>query len=109
MRQVLAFALSIAILSAASASAQTTTGASQSGQQTAGTAPPPQSAAGQAAQPPAAPQSAQTSRPQTSADSRGIGQHVSSVAPEHPLLDGAHFGACVSEMAITGECPHEDM
>jgi hypothetical protein len=28
------------------------------------------------------------------------------VAPEHPLADGRLFGECVSELAITGECPH---
>jgi hypothetical protein len=58
---------------------------------------------------PAAPQTptAQTgTAAQVVSQSRGIGAHVSSVAPEHPLMDGRHFGECVSELAITGECPH---
>lgn len=36
-----------------------------------------------------------------------IGEHVSSVAPEHPLAERELFGECISELAITGECPHE--
>ena len=35
----------------------------------------------------------------------GLGEHVSSIAPEHPREDGAMFGQCVSTMATTGECP----
>ena len=63
---------------------------------------------------PTAPQAAapQTSTAQTGtaaqtvSEGRGIGEHVSGVAPEHPLVDGRLFGECVSELAITGECPH---
>jgi hypothetical protein len=40
-------------------------------------------------------------------EGRGLGEHVSGVAPEHPVLHGADFGACVSEMALTGACPME--
>jgi hypothetical protein len=62
-----------------------------------------------AAPQPAAPQTA-TAQTRTAAQNasqgRGIGEHVSSVAPEHPLADGRLFGECVSELAITGECPH---
>ncbi len=35
-----------------------------------------------------------------------LGAHVSSHAPEHPKMHGVHFGACVSELATTGECSH---
>ena len=35
-----------------------------------------------------------------------FGQHVSDMAPEHPLEHGAEFGQCVSTMAQGGECPH---
>jgi hypothetical protein len=35
-----------------------------------------------------------------------FGQHVSDMAPDHPLEHGGrHFGACVSGMA-RGTCPH---
>jgi hypothetical protein len=30
------------------------------------------------------------------------------MTPEHAILHGALFGECVSELAITGECPHHD-
>lgn len=36
-----------------------------------------------------------------------LGRHVAGVAPAHPLMDGAQFGECVSELATTGLCPHE--
>lgn len=39
---------------------------------------------------------------------RQFGEHVSGMAPEHPLMHGALFGECMSQMAITGTCPHED-
>ena len=35
-----------------------------------------------------------------------FGKHVSGMAPEHARSHGAEFGACVSAMARTGECPH---
>lgn len=38
--------------------------------------------------------------------SPAFGQHVSDMAPEHALEDGAAFGACVSAMAQGGDCPH---
>lgn len=50
---------------------------------------------------------AQTTSTQTTEAGRQTGEHVSSVAPEHPKEEGALFGECVSELAITGECPHE--
>jgi hypothetical protein len=34
-----------------------------------------------------------------------FGEHVSDMAPEHPIMHGRQFGECVSGMA-TGECPH---
>ena len=39
---------------------------------------------------------------------RAFGEHVSGMAPEHPLEHGGQmFGQCVSEMAITGQmCEH---
>ena len=49
----------------------------------------------------------QTSGAQTTAQDAGIGEHVSSVAPEHPLAHRRHFGECVVNFA-TGEdedCP----
>lgn len=38
--------------------------------------------------------------------SSAFGQHVAGMAPEHPREHGAMFGACVSTMATTGNCPH---
>ena len=35
-----------------------------------------------------------------------FGEHVSSMAPEHPRDHGREFGECVSTMARTGTCPH---
>jgi hypothetical protein len=35
-----------------------------------------------------------------------FGEHVSSMAPEHPKDHGQEFGECVSTMAQTGDCPH---
>lgn len=40
---------------------------------------------------------------------RPFGEHVSGMAPEHPRMHGSQFGECVSDMAITGECPHHDL
>lgn len=40
---------------------------------------------------------------------RPFGEHVSGMAPEHPRMHGSHFGECVSNMAIMGECPHHDL
>ncbi len=37
-----------------------------------------------------------------------FGQHVASMAPEHPRERGAEFGACVSAMVRGLECPHHD-
>jgi hypothetical protein len=34
-----------------------------------------------------------------------FGEHVSDMAPEHPIEHGRKFGECVSGMAI-GQCPH---
>ena len=36
---------------------------------------------------------------------RAFGEHVSSMAPEHPKMGGVEFGTCVSTMARTGTCP----
>lgn len=36
-----------------------------------------------------------------------FGEHVSGMAPEHPIDHGRGFGECVSAMAQTGVCPHE--
>lgn len=38
---------------------------------------------------------------------RALGEHVSGHAPEHPREMGRKFGECVSELAITGICPHD--
>lgn len=46
--------------------------------------------------------------PQAPANGRSFGEHVSGMAPEHPKDHGRMFGECVSEMAITGSCPHHD-
>jgi hypothetical protein len=35
-----------------------------------------------------------------------FGQHVASMAPEHPRSHGPAFGECVSTLATTGTCPH---
>jgi hypothetical protein len=35
-----------------------------------------------------------------------FGEHVSGMAPEHPMDHGQGFGKCVSTMAQTGTCPH---
>jgi hypothetical protein len=45
----------------------------------------------------------------TQTEGRALGEHVSGHAPEHPREMGALFGECVSELAITGTCPHEGM
>jgi hypothetical protein len=34
-----------------------------------------------------------------------FGEHVSGMAPDHPIMHRRHFGECVSGMA-RGECPH---
>lgn len=49
----------------------------------------------------------QTTTTQGAGEARKIGEHVSSVTPEHPLAERELFGECISELAITGECPHE--
>lgn len=49
----------------------------------------------------------QTPKTQGAGKDGKIGEHVSSVAPEHPLAERERFGECVSELAITGECTHE--
>lgn len=36
-----------------------------------------------------------------------FGEHVSSMAPEHPRDHGGEFGECVSTMARTGSCSHD--
>lgn len=89
----LALALSPALLISAPVSAQTTTGAAQ----------PSQNASG------AAPQQSQSVSTQTAIEGPALGQHVSGHAPEHPLEQGQLFGECVSELAITGTCPHPDV
>jgi hypothetical protein len=89
----LAIALQLTIPFAATVSAQTTAGAAQSGQHVSGMAP----------QPP------QTVGAQTTVDGRQFGEHVSGMAPEHPQTHGQDFGECVSELAITGECPHHEL
>lgn len=54
-------------------------------------------------------------RPTQSADTqtvirgRALGEHVSGHAPEHPREMGRLFGECVSELALTGTCPHHDV
>ncbi len=35
-----------------------------------------------------------------------FGQHIASMAPGHPRDHGPMFGACVSAMATTDNCPH---
>lgn len=55
--------------------------------------------------PPPQPTATQPSGP---LEGRAFGEHVSGMAPEHAILHGALFGECVSEMAITGECPHHE-
>lgn len=92
MRYV-ALPLVIALFLAATASAQTTGGGASSGQQISGTT----------SQPP------QTASPQSTGNGQAVGQHVPDMAPEHPLEDGQHFGDCVSELAITGYCPHHEL
>jgi len=39
--------------------------------------------------------------------SNAFGEHVSSMAPEHPRDHGREFGECLSTMARTGVCSHE--
>lgn len=34
-----------------------------------------------------------------------FGEHVSGMAPEHPMVNGLEFGTCISTMARTGTCP----
>lgn len=53
-------------------------------------------------------QPTQTVTTQTTTQAGQIGQHLQTVTPEHPREHGAHFGECVSEMAITGVCLHEE-
>lgn len=48
-----------------------------------------------------------TSAAQTTLQDPGVGEHVSSVAPEHPLSERRHFGECVVEIAMGGDCPHD--
>ena len=55
-----------------------------------------------------APPPPQAPQPTTSLEGRAFGEHVSGMAPEHAILHGVLFGECVSEMAITGDCPHHD-
>lgn len=81
-----ALALSPAFLLVAPVSAQTTSGAQE----------------------PAGP-STQTTSTQTTIEGRALGEHVSGHAPEHPLEQGQLFGECVSELAIRGTCPHDDV
>lgn len=56
----------------------------------------------------APPPQPQAPQPTTAPEGRAFGEHVSGMAPEHAILHGALFGECVSEMAITGECPHHE-
>jgi hypothetical protein len=84
-----ALALSPAFLLVAPASAQTTAGAAQPGL--------------------GAPDPAPPAGTQTTIEGRALGEHVSGHAPEHPRQMGRLFGECVSELALTGTCPHEDM
>jgi len=37
-----------------------------------------------------------------------FGQHVASMAPEHPREHGRMFGECVSAMARGEDCPHHE-
>ncbi|GBD20785.1 hypothetical protein HRbin28_01233 [bacterium HR28] len=37
-----------------------------------------------------------------------FGQHIASMAPDHPRTHGRLFGECVSTMATTGTCPHHE-
>jgi hypothetical protein len=53
-------------------------------------------------------QQKQTTNGQTTLQGREFGQHVSGMAPEHPKAHGRHFGECVSELAMTGVCPHHE-
>ncbi len=51
----------------------------------------------------------QPATPQTAITGRALGEHVSGHAPEHPREMGVLFGECVSELATTGTCPHEEL
>ena len=37
-----------------------------------------------------------------------FGQHVSDMAPSHPVDHGLGFGRCVSELASAGTCSHHE-
>ena len=64
--------------------------------------------AGQPTQQGTALQQPQTLTTQTTTQGGQVGEHVSSMTPEHALMHGALFGECVSQFAITGECPHDE-
>ncbi len=64
--------------------------------------------AGQPTQQGTALQQPQTLATQTTTQGGQVGEHVSSMTPEHALMHGALFGECVSQFAITGECPHDE-
>lgn len=87
-RLVLPFALSSALLIAAPVAAQTTPPARGEPQQ---------------------PRQTQSADTQNTIQGRALGEHVSGHAPEHPRDMGRMFGECVSELAITGTCPHHDV
>jgi hypothetical protein len=88
-----ALAFSAAFLLVAPVSAQTTPDAAQPGQSASDAAPP----------------QSQSGSTQTAIEGPALGQHVSGHAPEHPLEQGRLFGDCVSELATTGKCPHDDV
>ena len=83
-----ALAFSFALLIGASAAAQTT--------------PPAQGESPK-------PRQAQPAGTESTIEGRALGEHVSGHAPEHPREMGRLFGECVSELALTGTCPHHDV
>ena len=90
--------LSLGISFAAAGNAQSATTSTGSAQGSRGAAPVVQAGV----QPQATPSQAAPTQ------NRGgqLGEHVSSHAPEHPIMHGVLFGECVSELATTGECSH---
>jgi hypothetical protein len=88
------------------AAAQTSVGPARPVAQTAGTAAPSSTAPTTDSRSPTE-KPASVSAP-AALEGRQFGQHVSGMAPEHPRLHGSLFGECVSELAITGDCPHHD-
>ena len=73
-----------------------------------GGATPPNASAQQPSTPPQ-PQQTTAQLTQLPTQASTVGEHASSMAPEHVLtMGGELFGECISELASTGECPHMD-